>query len=250
MKLLADFHQAILTNDSTKIVSALKAHPRLSPEKQFAIYADGYRIRLLAAVRSDFPALIAYLSDTKFNALALDYIEKNSPRSYNLDFYPHKFAEFISNNSDDIFAKELAILEGIIAEVFMLPDSEPLSPEALSNLSPEKFGDKKLQLRTASRLLEFSTNVNEWLNEQRVGNSKEVELSANFLLVYRHNNEVQRYKLSQAEFLLLQQLSLGNTIMETLEKVTIEHEELAEIIAENLQKYFQKWVSKDFFAAT
>jgi hypothetical protein len=92
--------------------------------------------------------------------------------------------------------------------------------------------------------------VNEWLNEQRVGNSKEVELSANFLLVYRHNNEVQRYKLSQAEFLLLQQLSLGNTIMETLEKVTIEHEELAEIIAENLQKFFQKWVSKDFFAAT
>jgi len=75
-------------------------------------------------------------------------------------------------------------------------------------------------------------------------------LAANFLLVYRLNNEVQRYELSQAEFLLLQQLSLGNTIMETLEKVTVEHEELAEIIAENLQQYFQKWISKEFFAVT
>jgi len=164
MKLLADFHQAILANDSTKIISTLKAHPRLSPEQQFAIYADGYRIRLIQAIRSDYPALIDFLGEQKFDALALQYIEKNPPQSYNLDFYPHKFAEFISNNSDDIFAKELAILEGAIAEVFMLPDSNPLSPETFSNLSTEKFGDKKLQLRTASRLLEFSTNVNEWLN--------------------------------------------------------------------------------------
>jgi hypothetical protein len=249
MKLLADFHQAILANNPEKIATALKPHPRLLPEAQFAIYSNGYRIRLLAAIRSDYPALIAYLGDKKFDNFALQYIEKTPPKSYNLDLYPHKFAEFTSNNSDDIFAKELAILEGIIAEVFMLPDSNPLSPEALSNLSPEEFGKKKLQLCTASRLLQFSTNVNEWLNEQRAGNSKEIEMSANFLLVYRHNNEVQRYKLSQAEFLLLQQLSLGNTIMETLEKVTGEHEELAEIIAINLQKYFQEWISKEFFAA-
>jgi hypothetical protein len=250
MKLLADLHQAILANDSTKIVSTLKAHPRLSPEQQFAIYADGYRIRLLAAVRSDFPALIAYLSDKKFNALALDYIEKNPPKSYNLDFYPHKFAGFVEQNSDDIFASEIAILEGAIAEVFMLPDSEPLAADELSKLTPEEFGETKLSLRTASCLLQFSTNVNEWLNKQRTGDQDlKTQTQRLYLLIYRHNNEVQRYELPQAEFLLLQHLLLGNTILQSLEKVASEHEKLAEIIAINLQKYFQEWISKEFFAA-
>jgi len=250
MTLLTDFHKALLVNDGAKIALALKPHPRLSPEQQFAIYADGYRIRLVAAIRSDYPASLDYLGEQKFDALALQYIEQNPPKSYNLDFYPHKFAEFVAENFEDVFAIELAILEGAIAEVFMLPDSEPLAPNALTNLSTEEFGEKKLQLRTASRLLQFYTNVNEWLNVQRAGDKLQPEFITNFLWIYRHNNEVQRYELSQAEFLMLQQFSLGNTITETLEKVTGEHEELTEIVAENLQQYFQKWVSKEFFVAT
>ena len=254
MKLLADFHQAILTDDGAKIAHAIKPHSRLSPEEQFAIYSNGYRIRLLAAIRSDYPALTYYLGDKKFDNAALQYIEKNPPTSYNLDFYPHKFAEFYNachpregGDLNDIFATELAILEATIAEVFMLSDSQPLAADALSKLTPEEFGDKKLQLRTASRMLKFFTNANDYLTSQRENKSLNPNAQSQFILIYRHNNEVHRYELSNAEFLLLQQLLLDNTILQSLEKVTNEHEELAETITTSIQRWFQEWLNSSIF---
>lgn len=247
MKLLADFHAAILENNAAKIASALKPHPRLSPEQQFAIYADGYRIRLLQAIRSDYPELIAYLGENIFDKLASGYIEKNPPTSYNLDFYPHKFASFISQNSSDVFVMELAILESAIAEVFMLPDSDALAADALTKLSPEELGETRLNLRTASHLLKFSTNANEWLTAERSGNSIEPKTTENFLLIYRHNNEVHRLPLSQAAYLLLAELLQGNTLNQALESIAAQSPELLQTIAENLQIWFAEWVGNGVF---
>jgi len=249
MKLLADFHTAILKNNPEKIAPAIKAHPRLSPEQQFAIYADGYRIRLAQAVRSDYPALVAYLGDKVFDESALRYIEQNSPKSYNLDFYPHKFAEFLGNNSEDVFAVELAALESAIAEVFMLPDSEPLAPDALAKLSSEEFGEMILPLRKAAKLLSFSYDVNGWLNEQRAGNTRQLPEAANqFLLVYRHNNEVQRLPVSEAGFALLKELATGKTVSDALDLVINKTPDYSEEITTNLQNWFAQWLVSGVFA--
>ncbi len=249
MKLLEEFHSAILMGDGTEILSAIKPHPRLSPAQQFAIYAGGYRVRLIAAIRSDYPALLEYLGDSGFDALALAFIEKNPPTSYNLDFYPHKFAEFVQENSEDIFAKDLARLEGTIAEVFMLPDSEPLAANTLQQLSPEEFGGLKLRLRTAARLLTFSTNVHDWLTQQRSENQnhKPEARDPSHLLIYRHNNEVQRLPLSAAAFALLQQLEAGKTVATAIDNVENANPEYMDEIASNLQSWFAQWLSDGFF---
>ena len=67
---LTTFHQAILTNDATAVLPALKPHPRLSGAQQFAIYSEGYRIRLVAAIASDYPLTRALLGEKKFDAAA------------------------------------------------------------------------------------------------------------------------------------------------------------------------------------
>jgi len=248
MKILENFHSALLVNDGEAIFSALKLHPRLTPAQQFAIYADGYRIRLLAAVRSDYPALLEYVGAKNFDRLACQYIEKNPPTNYNLDFYPHEFAEFLCENYDDIFACDLARLEGAIAKVFMLPDSSPFLPEEMAKKSPEEFGEMVFPLRIASRLVRFSANVNEFLNAQRGDNSShKPQATSQYLLIYRHNNEVQRLQLSEAAFALLSQLAAGKNVANALDDAIAQCPEFAEEIARNLQSWFAGWVGGGVF---
>jgi len=248
MKLLEDFHSAILANDGAQILPALKPHPRLSPAQQFSIYAEGYRIRLLAAVCSDYPVLISYLGNKKFDDLALQYIEQNPPTSYNLDFYPHKFADFLCANYDDVFAGDLARLEGAIAEVFMLPDSAPILSDDMAQKSPEEFGEMFLPLRDASRLLEFTSNANDYLSAQRADNLRPKPQSiSQHLLIYRHNNEVQRLQLSEAGFTLLQKLENGKNVVNALDDLITQRPELSEEITNNLQNWFTSWVSGGVF---
>ncbi len=290
MKLYSDFHKAILENDAAKITPAFKAHSRLTGIQQFAIYSEGYRIRLKQAIRSDYPILLKLLGDSAFDALAGAYIEQIPPTSYNLDFYPHKFAVFVGERLNEVFASELATLEATIAEVFMLPDSEPFSLDKFSKIVPENFGNMVFNLRAACRLLQFSYPVSEWLSDARVQeilpeipllnfvipdtsffqersdwqeklsgvvSSRNESLDAslrwhdkkdsNFLLVVRHNNEVQRHSLSEQEFVLLTNLVNGKNVAEALEKTLDEQPSYAENIINNLQRWFIGWIKNGVF---
>ncbi len=249
MKIYSDFHKAILENDDSQVKPTIKPHSRLDVSQQFAIYSDGYRIRLIKAIRSDYPILLKLLGDSEFDSMARAYIEKNPPTSYNLDFYPHKFAEFIGKNSGNSFAVALATLEATIAEVFMLPDSKPLSPESLNGISVEDFGEMRLKLRTAHKLLCFDYQINDFLTLARAGdNLPPVPLpTSSWLLVLRHNNEVQRHNLSEQEFSLLQNISSGKNVSDALDATIDEHESHAAIIINNLQDWFANWVTNGVF---
>ena len=249
MKLYSDFHNAILENDAAQVAGEIKPHSRLTGVQQFAIYSEGYRIRLVQAIRSDYPILLKLLGDSAFDALAVAYIEQNPPTSYNLDFYPHKFAGFVGEKYGDAFVSELATLEATIAEVFMLTDSEPFLLDKFSQISPENFGEMFFNLRTACRLLQFSYPVSEWLSNARVQeNLPEIPPeNKSFLLVVRHNNEVQRHSLSEQEFALLMNLTSGKNVAEALEKTLEEQPSYAENIIGSLQNWFIGWIKNGVF---
>jgi hypothetical protein len=241
-KLLDDFHAAILTGDAAPAAKSLKHHPRLEPHEQLAIYIDGYRLRLTEAIRSDYPALLACLGDESFDKLALSYIESNPPAEYNLDHYPYAFAAFVREQQDDQLATDLAALEGAIAEIFTMPESDPLEASALAALTPEAFGSLTLSARAASRLLSFDYPVNDWLLAQRAGTvPASAEKNPTFLYIHRHQNNVQRTPVSEEAYMLLERLFKGMPIGEALDIPQ------AEIIAANLQAWFAEWMEKGFF---
>ncbi len=250
MKLYRDFHRAILENDSALITNEIKPHARLTVSEQFSIYADGYRIRLAQAIRSDYPVLLKLLGNFVFDSLAQAYIEANPPVSYNLDFYPHGFAGFVSKNCSNRFAVELATLEAAVAEVFMLADSNALSMAEFSNITPENFADMTMKLRMSCRLIEFLYPVSDWLSAARSQeNLPDAPMqSKNFLVVVRHNNEVQRHSLCEQEFSILENLSNGKTVAASLEDVMDKEPEKAGYIAENIRDWFMKWVVAGIFA--
>lgn len=237
-KLLKQFHKSILDNDAAHALPALKPNNRLTPERQMAIYHDGYRLRLTQAIRDDYPALFALLGEAAFDKLALAYIESHPPLHFNLDRYPHGFSSFMERHLEDAFAIDLTMLEDAIAQVFMSPESEPLSASSLSDLEPEQFANLRLQPRLASRLLALRYPVDDWLLAQRNGNIlPPPDPQGSYLYVYRHRNQVQRISLPEPAYRLLEQLFRNVPLGEALDAVG----------PACLQSWFADWLSKEFF---
>lgn len=245
--LMSAFHAAILERDKESFAPHILPNPRLSAQARMAIYIEGYRLRLLDAIKSDYPATLALLDD-RFDALASAFIEQNPPTQASLDPYPHPFAAYLRAHSDDAFAADLADLECAIAGIFLLPESEALTPAHISGITPEAFGAMRLMPRTASRLLRFDYPVDAYLTRQRSGETPERPTPAtSYLYVVRHEHEVRRYPLSQAEFLVLQQLANGLPVGAALEQVAETYPQLLPDIAANVQSWFGAWTGSGFF---
>ena len=218
---LTNLQTAILEKNATLALPDVKPNQRISPQAQINIYVEGYRLRLLAAIRSDYPETIALIGDNKFDETALEFIEKTPSESYSLDFYPHKFADFALDKIDCSVSGTM-LKEQAIAIVFLGEESEPLTPNELVKLSPEEFGNLILKPRLASKLLRN-------------------------LYVYRHNNEVQKSQLSEAEYLLLENLFSGAPVATALDELISNTPQYEAEIAENLTNWFSKWTAQGFF---
>lgn len=68
---------------------------RLGPEGRFAIYAGGYRSRLLEALRDDYPALRLLVGETVFDLFAQGYVAAHPPRHFSLYDYGAGFADHL-----------------------------------------------------------------------------------------------------------------------------------------------------------
>ena len=245
---LAIFHHAILANDASAVLPALKPHPRLSAAQQFAIYIEVYRMRLVAAIASDYPHTRDLLGGDVFDSYAREYCETTPPTSYNLDVYPHPFGAWLVHHMADPFAGELARLEAGIAVVFMLPDSTPLAADSFTQLSPEAFGAQALKMRTALQLMACHYPTNDWVSAARAGeNPPRPEPQKTYVLLVRHYNEVQRLALDEAGYALLQALARGLTVEQALDVVIAEDGERLPAIAANLQTWFSTWVTGGVF---
>jgi Putative DNA-binding domain len=73
----------------------IDGNERLGPEGRFAIYAGGYRSRLLESLQNEFPALRLLVGDTVFELFARSYIAANPPRHFSLYEYGARFADHL-----------------------------------------------------------------------------------------------------------------------------------------------------------
>jgi hypothetical protein len=247
--LLEKFHHAVITGDKAPAIPLVKSHPRLTAEQQLAIYSDGYIWRLLGAIRADYPALLAVIGDAGFERLACEYIRQTPSTYYNLDFYPHAFADFVMAQRQAVFVCDVARIEQAIARVFMMEESLPLLPTALQGITIESLSDLVLRPRIASQLIKFSYPVSEWLDRQRaVGTTDVPQQKTSYVYVYRHNNEVQRVILQEAAYYLLYEIISGKSVGDALDAVVENRANLVESIAANLQEWLAYWLASGFFS--
>jgi hypothetical protein len=149
-------------------VSALFAGDRpVRAARGLRVYSDAYGENLRRALATNFPALAHVLSRDDFAALAAAYVRSHPPRSHDYRELGARLAEFIPTHGlradygvDSSALAALAALEQAQLEAQEALDPAAfVTPAALAEISPEKWGDARFTFAPSLRVLRASHDV-------------------------------------------------------------------------------------------
>lgn len=243
-----NLHRAIVTGNIGFAVADVRPNPIISALDQIGIYHEGYMLRLAAAVTADYPALQAYLGTDIMATLVQTYVQATPSYSYNLDFYPFRFATFVHDKIPTA-AAALAMLEGAIAEVFVLPDSPALTATALADCDDATLGSMLFRLRTALRLLHLSHDAEQYWQDHKINCAGTMVAMPTYLCICRdEHHDVKRHRLAPAEYILLQELLAGKEFNAAIAAIVDQGVTTEAELAQHIGGWLQRWLATGFFA--
>lgn len=134
----------------------------IKTDERLKIYFDGYRIKLVDVLKSDFPKLYCYIGKEKFEALCLAYLKQYASEhfsvryvgQYLIPFLVH--SELFVNNPEVV---ELVKLEWILDEALDSLDAKALTAAGLKKIAPELWSETCFSLHPSVRVITLNTNV-------------------------------------------------------------------------------------------
>jgi hypothetical protein len=138
---------------------------RLGPEGRFAIYAGGYRSRLIETMRDDFPALRLLVGDTVFELFATGYIAARPPRHFSLYDYGADFADHLEATRPEQGGGPLAALPAAVARLERARSEAQRAEGTERNSGPPLMADAamlpglRLKLPDSVRLLRLGFDL-------------------------------------------------------------------------------------------
>lgn len=206
---LEQLHTAIVaTLPDAETAALLKPHPRLTPLQLIGIYQEGYHLRLQAAVRADYPALLHYLGAAAEPLIAA-FVRQTPSHTYNLDRYSIAFADYLAQHAPPP-AAALAVLEAAMTEAFMFQDAPALPVSVLAGMDEAVLGASRIRLQQSVCLLHLGYDVDSYFSAFKTGAAPtEIAAHETWLLLYRQNRDVWRASISAGEYALLRKLKAG-----------------------------------------
>jgi hypothetical protein len=126
------------------------------------VYADGYVLRLLEALQSDYAGLAAIAGDDGFDALGRAFIAATPSFFRNLRWYGGGLPAFLASTPPWSERKELADMarfEWAMATVFDAPDVHALQREDLGSVDPQHWPRLAFSVHPAVQRVALVTDV-------------------------------------------------------------------------------------------
>jgi hypothetical protein len=212
---------ARLVDSPSERVRSLRARRILSGEgpRGARIYAEMYPLRLLAALREDFPLTEKLLGEEGFSTLASAYAEAHPSDHFSLGRFGRAFEGFLRERPGLPRADvaDLATLEWARAEVFVERDAAMLGASVLSGLGTD-IARARLALVPALRLLTLGRDpLPLWTALEKGGEVPAPSEVPVRVLVWRKDLRAWHAALSQEEFEALALCLGGATVVEACE---------------------------------
>lgn len=202
----------------------VKGGGTLSAIQALAVYQDGYRARLSEAMGETYEGVWSVLGDEGFFSVCRGFIAGHPSAIYNLSDYGLNFGLFLASHPESRrwpFLPELAAFEWRFKELFHLKEHLPIVPAALGVAA----GNSRLVLGAEVCLRRHANAVYEiWrTRKDRAASCRQDWNQPEQLLMYKREGDIFVHPLNEPEFLILETLSGGRTLEESIGEATRIH---------------------------
>lgn len=126
------------------------------------VYRDGYALRLIEVLTSDYPGLLAMVGPAGFDAMARAYIAAHPSRHPSVRWFGEGLADFLAATppyDKSPAAAEMARFEWALGEAFDSPDVAPVIADAIMSVPPEAWETISFAPPPSLRRLDFAHDV-------------------------------------------------------------------------------------------
>jgi hypothetical protein len=173
-----------------------------NPGIRLGIYVDAYMLRLLEALRTNYPALHQLLGDDDFDRMAFRYLTAHPPTHSSIRWFGSQLSVFLAQEtpySNVPSIAELADFEWALRHTIDAADSDILTMEALQAIDPESWGILTFSLHPSLSILLLQWNAPHiWDALTEHENPPEPVQQAMYWLVYRQPNLVSGWRSASA----------------------------------------------------
>ena len=183
--------------------------------RRLAIYYDGYRLRLIEALGTDFEAVRAALGEDGFKDTCAAFIQATPSIFRNVRWYGGALPEFLRTNSpwsERPWLWEIAMFEWTLTLAFDAADDPPVTFEKLATLPGEAWESLTFGLHPSVQLIHLHSNAPAFRKAvDNAGSLPDPQLSDTFTdwLVWRKEFSVHFRSLTQPEAWAIQALQQG-----------------------------------------
>lgn len=154
--------QSHLLHGDPGITRRIIGTPRVNVRTRLAIYSDAYRLRLLEALRVDFPALHTLAGDAEFERIGRAYLDAHPSGHFSIRYFGQQLAGFLQR--DDRWRAlpvlaEMAAFEWALGLSFDAFDSPLIGVEDMAAIPPEAWAHMRLGLHPSLQRLDLVWNV-------------------------------------------------------------------------------------------
>ncbi len=236
------FSQASLRLEDAQIEPALldtvQPGGSLTSDHAVDVYRTGHIVRLTEALGETFEAVWWVAGDDHYFRLAKKYLLTHPSTSYNLSDFGKTFPDFLEKEqpfSDLPFIDDLARFEWLFKEVFHLSPHSALSTDDFQQ--HEVSGTTHLTFGPSIRFFHSRYSVYEiWKmrGTEQASLPQEDWDTPQWLLCYKHEQQVYIKHVSEPEYLLLRHLHSGQNIEDALTQTVQDYPDLTTTIVSDL----------------
>lgn len=173
--------------------------------ERLQIYHEAYRLRLIDALRNDYPALEIYLGEQDFIAIASEFITTHPSHHPSLRWFGEKLGEFLRKQTDwqkHNSVIELAAFEWAQVMAFDAADVINATLDDVRALQPEQWMTMHIEFHPSLQHLTFFTNAPElWssLTKDKIALTMETSEKAQDWLIWREDLQVVYRPIDEPE---------------------------------------------------
>lgn len=207
--------------------------PALSALEQITVYRGQYKLRMYDAMIEELLGLEYLLGDDAREVL-FRYLAAHPSQSWTLNRIADHIVDWLIEQGAPVEQIEMARVDRAVQSGFEATDGTPITPDALANLP-------RIRLQPPVSLLHLSTNVHE-IRGAALQDKDPPELQFDkdvYLVIFRRDNRMRHWELSQGAWLVLQGLSEGKELMEAITAVVEQGIVAPDALADAVQGWFK-----------